>query len=177
MRHFVVRLKNEWGDSPASASKDGRTKSAKARITFPGPEKAEFDKKGVAKEARERAKSAKAIREKHLGSTKIFPRPPSRSSKGRFTTLYCSDFDGSFVPPAELRPTSPTRRNNPHPGKVRKGGGAHQAAHNIYVCSFILSNSWCGEFLHVKLVCLLLMKGWYYLQGSQELRVVRIIDL
>lgn len=113
------------------ASKDGRIKSAKARITFPGPEKAEFDKKGVTKEARERAKSAKAIREKHLGSAKIFPRPPSRGSKGRFTTLYCSDFDGSFVPPAELRPTSPTRRNNPHPGKVRKGGGAHQAAHNI----------------------------------------------
>ena len=105
------------------ASKNGRVKSATARITFPGPEKSSFDKKGVAKEARERANSAKAIREKHLASAKIFPRPPSRGSKGRFTTLYSSDFDGSFVPPAELRPTSPTRRNNPHPGKVRKGVG------------------------------------------------------
>ena len=105
--------------SKRPASKARRVRSAKARLTPPGPEKADFDKTQVVKEAQERAKSARAIRQKHLASAKIFPRPPSRNSKERFTTLYHSDFEGSFVPPAELRPTSPTRRNNPHPGKVR----------------------------------------------------------
>lgn len=100
------------------ASKDGRTHSAKARITPAEPVKAVLDKKQVMKEARERATSAKAIRDKHHGSTKVFPRPPSRGSKQRFTTSYTQNFEGTYVPPADLRPTSPTRRNNPHPSKV-----------------------------------------------------------
>ena len=97
-------------------------RSAKARLT---PEKDKYEsfrqqqrQESLRKEARERATSAKAIRDKHHGSAKLFPRPPSRSSRDRFTSSYSKDFDGTFLPPAELRPTSPTRRNNPHPAKV-----------------------------------------------------------
>ena len=99
------------------ASRDKRTRSAKARLTPPGPDRA-YDQQHVLKAARERVKSAKAIREKHEGSTKIFPRPPLRPSKERFTSIYSKDFEGTYIPPADLRPSSPTRRNNPHPGKV-----------------------------------------------------------
>ncbi len=98
-----------------------RSRSAKARLTPPGPETVAMlaDREAVVKEARERAKSAKVIRGKHTASSKVFPaRPSSRANKDRFTSMYSSDFDGSFTAPPELRPTSPTRRNNPHPAKV-----------------------------------------------------------
>ena len=98
-------------------SKDGRTHSAKARLTPPDPALGAMQKE-VIKQARERAKSAKAIRDKHQGSSKLFPRPPSRGSKERFKSSYSKDFYGAFAPASELRPTSPTRRNNPHPAKV-----------------------------------------------------------
>lgn len=97
-----------------------RSRSAKARLTPPGPETVAMlaDRDAVVKEARERAKSAKVIRGKHTASSKVFPaRPSSRANKDRFTSMYSSDFDGSFTAPPELRPTSPTRRNNPHPAK------------------------------------------------------------
>ncbi len=99
-----------------------RSRSAKARMTPPGPETVNLfaDREAVVKEARERAKSAKVIRGKHTASSKVFPaRSSSRANtKDRFTSMYSTDFDGSFTLPPELRPTSPTRRNNPHPAKV-----------------------------------------------------------
>ena len=98
------------------STRERRAGSAKARLT-PDPGLAAAEREYVVKEARERAKSAKNIKDKHKASVKMFPGP---SSKGRFTSMYSSDFEGSFVPPAEPRPTSPTRRNNPHPAKVSK---------------------------------------------------------
>lgn len=106
------------------STRDGkrpRSHSAKARITHPPV--SIISKEMIAKEANEIAKSAKAIKSKHTSSAGMFvPRPPSRSAPGgsgrRFTSMYSQDFEGSFVPPAEIRPTSATRRNNPHPTKV-----------------------------------------------------------
>lgn len=99
-----------------------RSRSARARLTPPGPETVALfsDREAVVKEARERAKSAKVIRGKHTASSKVFPGRPmgSKANKERFTSMYSTDFDGSFTAPPELRPTSPTRRNNPHPAKV-----------------------------------------------------------
>ena len=94
-----------------------RSRSARARLISPvsgrvGPS---LDREALVKEAKERAKSAKMIRGKHTGSSKVFP---GHKSKDRFTSMYSTDFDGSFAPAPELRPTSPTRRNNPHPAKV-----------------------------------------------------------
>ena len=92
------------------SAKPRRVKSAKARLT---PTKSE----APSNPAREAQASARAIRDKHNASGKVFPRPNSRA-KERFSTMYSKDFDGTFAPAAELRPTSPTRRHNPHPGKV-----------------------------------------------------------
>ncbi len=88
-----------------------------ARLTPPGPK---FEEENIAKQAKERVKSAKANKSKHTSSAGVFVRPPSRAKGAppRFKTMYSQDFDGTFVPPAEPRPTSPTRRNNPHPTKV-----------------------------------------------------------
>lgn len=132
-----------------------RSRSAKARLTPPGPETVSLftDREAVVKEARERAKSAKVIRGKHTGSSKIFPaRPSSRASKDRFTSMYSTDFDGSFTQPPELRPTSPTRRNNPHPAKVEcawhgEGGGAHLLSlpAAIYGVEASLAGNWRGS--------------------------------
>ena len=93
--------------------KPRRVRSAKARLTPTQPPSGL-----LTKEALERQASAKANRDKHNGSEKVFPRPGSRGSKERFSTMYSKDFDGTYAPAAELRPTSPTRRHNPHPGKV-----------------------------------------------------------
>ena len=105
-------------------AKPRRVKSAKARLTPTQPSEPKSSAvhtQDAVKEAQERVASAKAIRDKHTGSAKVFPGPPrpgSRASKERFSSVYSKDFEGSFAPPAELRPTSPTRRHNPHPGKV-----------------------------------------------------------
>ena len=98
----------------SSAVKPRRVKSAKARLT---PTQSASEAKSSTA-SRPEMVSAKAIREKHAGSGKVFPRPGSRASKERFSSQYSKDFDGTFAPAAELRPTSPTRRHNPHPGKV-----------------------------------------------------------
>lgn len=71
-----------------------------------------------AKERKKRVKSAKLNREKQNSSTKVFPRPQSAEKKERYTSIYNKDFEGSYIPPTEPRPTSPTRRNNPHPSQV-----------------------------------------------------------
>lgn len=70
------------------------------------------------KERKKRVKSAKLNREKQNSSTKVFPRPLSAEKKERYTSMYNKDFEGSYIPPTEPRPTSPTRRNNPHPSQV-----------------------------------------------------------
>lgn len=109
--------------SERPASRTRRVNSAKARLTPPGPE-ASFSTEEVRRQAKERAKSAKANRDKHTGSAKVFPQGPKRAEKTareRFTSMYSKDYEGAFAPPANLRPTSPTRRNNPHPGKVSWG--------------------------------------------------------
>lgn len=98
------------------STRERRVHSAKARLT---PDKSNYlEREKILREAKERTKSAKQIKDKHKLSAKMFAGP---SSKGRFTSQYSSDFEGTFVSPPEPRPTSPTRRNNPHPGKV---GGA-----------------------------------------------------
>lgn len=96
------------------STRERRVNSAKARLT-PDLSLLAAEREYIVKEAKERAKSAKNIKNKHKASGKMFPQA---SGKSRFTTMYATDYDGTFVPPAEPRPTSPTRRNNPHPGKV-----------------------------------------------------------
>lgn len=114
-----------------------RSRSARARLSSAGHGRVgpSFDRDALVMEAKERATSAKMIRGKHTNSTKVFPGQQNvKSGKERFTSMYSTDFDGSFAAPPELRPTSPTRRNNPHPAKVSysaatKGGGADQCLH------------------------------------------------
>ena len=115
-------------DRPSTRDRK-RPQSARARLTpapppGPAPQFTSLKSEKIAKEAKERVKSAKAIKNKHTSSAGVFSeRPPSRSAPSgfkRFTSMYSKDFDGTFVPPAEIRPTSPTRRNNPHPAKVER---------------------------------------------------------
>ena len=144
-----------------------RSKSAKARLTPVPPPGGPPHKSGEILE--ERVRSAKAIKSKHTSSSGVLARPPSRSagSTKRFTTMYSKDFDGTFVPAAEIRPTSPTRRNNPHPGKVDlpmegcEGGGAHYSLG----CLFSSSNSWYGGCQLGKLELSLTKRDWSYHQS------------
>lgn len=99
-------------DHGKKSEKRPRSHSAKSR---PPPQMMSSQ---VAKETKERIMSAKAIKNKHTSSAGLFVPPPPASIGRRFTSMYAQDFDGTFVPPADLRPTSPTRRNNPHPTKV-----------------------------------------------------------
>ena len=153
----------------SGVDKPRRVKSAKARLT---PTDTKPSKQDVVKEAKERLASAKAIREKHSGSGKVFPRPDPRASKERFSTMYSKDFDGSFAPAAELRPTSPTRRNNPHPGKV--GIDAYKTAYRTYTRSVIApspshlfpSNSWCGGYRTERLERRKGQRAWNYLPST-----------
>lgn len=115
-------------ERPRTREKRPRSHSAKARLTPappPRPPHGSHKNGGIVEE---RIKSAKAIRDQHTSSAAVLACPPSKSAGlKRFTSMYSKDFDGTFVPPAEIRPTSPTRRNNPHPGKVgleRRGWGS-----------------------------------------------------
>lgn len=104
-------------------TRERRVKSAKARLTPPHPPAPEVENivmnEKLAKMSLERVKSAKAIKNKHTSSGGVFAAgKPIGAGKGRFTTMYSQDFDGTYAPPPEIRPTSPTRRNNPHPSKV-----------------------------------------------------------
>ena len=136
-------------------SRDGRTKSAIARLKTP-PEH-HLKHGGVAKddhERKQRVKSARLNRDKHVSSKKVFPRPSS-ADKERYRTQYARDFEGfRYTLPISARPTSPTRRNNPHPTKVhgvKLFAGLMQMVHSaLSSCS----NSWCGECLPARLGCL-----------------------
>lgn len=100
-------------------SRDGRTKSATARLKT--PLEGQSKHRGAAKNERgqkQRVKSARLNRDKHESSKKVFPRPSS-ADKERYRTQYARDFEGArHITPISARPTSPTRRNNPHPTKV-----------------------------------------------------------
>lgn len=106
-------------ESSRPPTRDRRVKSAKARLTPPVPEISEM-KEMMAKLSKERVNSARAIKNKHTSSGGVFAGklPAAAGGKARFTSMYSQDFDGTYVPPSEIRPTSPTRRNNPHPSKV-----------------------------------------------------------
>ena len=174
----------------SAAVKPRRVRSARARLT---PTQPLDTSSSLAKEALERQASAKAIREKHNGSDKVFPRPKSRGSKERFSTMYSKDFDGAYAPAADLRPTSPTRRHNPHPGKVGEARRPNPApptfacgclcVHRspkynntrciMSTCPFSFSsNSWCGDCLTERLGCLLNQRVWSCLQSISPETVV-----
>lgn len=143
-------------------SRERRARSAKARLNPTTPQKEQFDTERTMKEARERGKSAKAIREKHEGSGRMFPRPPSRSARERFTSSYSTEFHSkAFHPPAELRPTSPTRRNNPHPTKASQPRPLPLAqSQSVFVSCGPCSNLWCGSCRVVRLASLLTKRVW-----------------
>jgi hypothetical protein len=67
--------------------------------------------------AKERVHSALVNKERNDSSKKVFPPPLPKENKDRYISMYNKDFEGSYMPPLEPRPTSPTRRNNPHPTK------------------------------------------------------------
>jgi len=106
-------------------TRERRIKSAKARLAPPQPPKDARDMdKLLMKMTKERVNSATANKTKHTSSAGVFAAKPAKEytevdKKKRFTTMYSLSFDGSFVPPPDLRPTSPTRRNNPHPSQVK----------------------------------------------------------
>ena len=106
------------------STRERRIKSAKARLTPPHPptDPRDMDKL-LKKMTKERVNSATANKTKHTSSAGVFQTKPAKDytaedRKKRFATMYSLDFDGSYVPPPDLRPTSPTRRNNPHPSQV-----------------------------------------------------------
>lgn len=81
----------------------------------------------------ERASSAKVVKNKQPYSVPAFVgmRFVGTGEKERFTTMYSQDFDGTYAPPSESRPTSANRRNNPHPSKVwfvNMGGAGYLGA-------------------------------------------------
>ena len=127
-------------------SRDRRTKSAIARLTPPEPEKPKQSHQLGAKEREKRVKSASLNREKNQSSKKVFPRPSSGDKKERYRTIYNKDFEGTYISPVEPRPTSPTRRNNPHPTQV----STLSVTINTNYVFVIYSNLWYGEYLHVK---------------------------
>ena len=57
---------------------------------------------------------------KNEDSKKVFPRTKDTdvAIKERYLSQYNRDFEGAYISPSEPRPTSPTRRNNPHPSQV-----------------------------------------------------------
>ena len=103
-------------ESRKSNSKGNRVKSATARLT---PTESQKPKQNNEQSAKERVKSARLNREKNDSSKKVFPRPITAEKKERYTSIYNKDFEGTYLPPTEPRPTSPTRRNNPHPTQVQ----------------------------------------------------------
>lgn len=102
-------------------SKRRRVKSAVARLS-PLPEKQsdhlEDETKVIQKEFKQRTTSAQNIRKQHTSSKKVISGGAGPERQDRFKTMYSADFRGKYVTPPECRPTSPTRRHNPHPSRV-----------------------------------------------------------
>ena len=103
-----------------SRPRSSRVKSASGRPSI-GTSSLPLEVQPVSVKQRDkRVSSAKLNREKNNSSKKVFPRPGSaEKNKERYTSMYNKDFDGTYMPPTDPRPTSPTRRNNPHPSQVR----------------------------------------------------------
>ena len=98
-----------------------RVKSAVARLS-PLPEdqrsQVQDELKVIQKEFKQRTTSAQNIRKQHTTSRKVISGGTGPEKQDRFKTMYSADFRGKYVTPPECRPTSPTRRHNPHPSRV-----------------------------------------------------------
>ena len=98
-----------------------RVKSAVARLS-PLPENQsdhlQDEMKVIQKEFKQRTTSAQNIRKQHTSSKKVISGGAAPGRQDRFKTMYSADFRGKYVTPPECRPTSPTRRHNPHPSRV-----------------------------------------------------------
>ena len=101
-----------------------RVSSAKARLSTP-PEQTPWDDGQVMQEYQQRVKSAALIRDAHTRTGKSMFKPPSEKKaekQERYSTSYSNHYTGTAVRPPSARPSSPTRRNNPHPTQVGLGG-------------------------------------------------------
>ena len=100
-----------------------RVKSAVAKLA-PLPEdqshslQLQNEQKVIQKEFKQRTTSAQNIRKQHTSSKKVISEVTGPQKQDRFKTMYSDDFRGKYVTPPECRPTSPTRRHNPHPSRV-----------------------------------------------------------
>lgn len=101
----------------AESRPQSRVKSASGRRSS-SEKPLEIQQQPSVKERQKRVSSARLNREKNNSSKKVFPRPGSAEKKERYTSIYNRDFEGTYQRPTEPRPTSPTRRNNPHPSQV-----------------------------------------------------------
>lgn len=110
--------------SSRPASRSRRAKSATARMITPPPPPTELGISSIpltesVKETKDkRGTSAKANKEKNESSKKVFPGGGGYDKKERYLSIYNKDYEGTYMMPTEPRPTSPTRRNNPHPSQV-----------------------------------------------------------
>ena len=114
-----------------------RAHSAKGRLSTP-PEQTTRNETQVKREFDQRLKSAAQIRDAHTraGKTMVFAKKEKRKDKvERFSTSYCKEFTGEVVLPPAARPSSPTRRNNPHPNHVRSG--AFDDYHEGHECKLL----------------------------------------
>ena len=104
-----------------SKPKRRRIKSAVARlspVSEDRPAQMQDEQKVIQKEFKQRTTSAQNIRKQHTSSRKVISDTRGPEKKDRFKTMYSADFRGKYVTPPECRPTSPTRRHNPHPSRV-----------------------------------------------------------
>lgn len=99
-------------------SKRRRVKSAVARLSPLPEDRVQDELKVIQKEFKQRTTSAQNIRKQHTSSRKVITGATGPEKKDRFKTMYSADFRGKYVTPPECRPTSPTRRHNPHPSRV-----------------------------------------------------------
>ena len=105
----------------SSKPKRRRVKSAVARLSpLPEDQRSQMqdELKVIQKEFKQRTTSAQNIRKQHTTSKKVISGGTGPEKQDRFKTMYSADFRGKYVTPPECRPTSPTRRHNPHPSRV-----------------------------------------------------------
>jgi len=98
-----------------------RVKSAVARLSPLSEDQSlqlQDEQAVIQKEFKQRTTSAQNIRKQHTSSRKVISEVTGPEKQDRFKTMYSADFRGKYVTPPECRPTSPTRRHNPHPSRV-----------------------------------------------------------
>ena len=117
----VDSKETDEGSKQDAKPKRRRVKSAVARLS-PLPEnqqgQLQDELKVIQKEFKQRTTSAQNIRKQHTSSKKVISGGKGPERQDRFKTMYSADFRGKYVTPPECRPTSPTRRHNPHPSRV-----------------------------------------------------------